>query len=441
MSERSPGAPAAPLVRAPVGRRHGLLLGGAIAGVLLGLGAPAVAPGVWIGWTVEHVAQPVGQLFLRLIFMAVVPLVFSSLVLGTVELGGVHGVGRVGLKTLVCTVVASTISVLIGVALVELFQPGAGLDPALRDALVGSAAEPSARAIENARAAGGFADTLLALIPRNPVAAAAHALEGEMIALMTFAVIFGAALAQVRDQRGEGLLSVLYGVQQATLRIVDWAMALAPLGVAGLLFAAFARSGPGLLVQLGAYVGIVLLGLGLQLLVVYSAALRFIAGVQPLRWLARCRTVMLTAFSTSSSSATLPQTLMTAEQDLRIPPRIGTFVLTVGATANQNGTALFEGVTVLFLAQVFGVHLDLPAQMTVVFMAVLAGVGTAGVPGGSLPLIVILLESIGVPGESIGIVLGVDRFLDMCRTVVNVVGDLVCATVVARLEGELPPEL
>jgi DAACS family dicarboxylate/amino acid:cation (Na+ or H+) symporter len=420
-------------------RRQQWMLGGAIAGTLLGMAASAWAPGApWLLWTVANVAQPAGQLFLRLIFMAVVPLVFSSLVLGTVELGGARGVGRVGMKTLVCTLVASTASVLIGVTLVNWLEPGAGVDPALRSAIVGSAGELTARAVENARAAQGVADALLSLIPRNPVAAAAGALDGEMIALMTFAVIFGAALAQVRSDQAGSLLGVLTGVQQASLRIVEWAMALAPIGVAGLLFAAFARSGPDLLVQLGAYVGIVLVGLGIQLFLVYGAALRFVARVDPRRWFARCRPVVVTAFSTSSSSATLPQTLVTAERDLQIPPRIGNFVLTVGATANQNGTALFEGVTVLFLAQAFGVQLDLSAQVTVVLMSVLAGVGTAGVPGGSLPLIVILLQTIGVPGEAIGLVLGVDRFLDMCRTVVNVVGDLVCATVVARLEGELP---
>jgi DAACS family dicarboxylate/amino acid:cation (Na+ or H+) symporter len=159
--------------------------------------------------------------------------------------------------------------------------------------------------------------------------------------------------------------------------------------------------------------------------------------VSPLEWFFRCREVVLTAFSTASSNATLPTSLQTSAEKLGVAPRIGSFVLTVGATGNQNGTALFEGVTVLFLAQVFGVHLELGQQVTVVLMSILAGVGTAGVPGGSLPLIVIVLQSVGVPAEGIGIILGVDRFLDMCRTVVNVVGDLVCATVVARSEGEL----
>jgi DAACS family dicarboxylate/amino acid:cation (Na+ or H+) symporter len=253
---------------------------------------------------------------------------------------------------------------------------------------------------------------------------------------MVFAVFFGVALAQIRKEK-ETLVEFFDGVQRVSMKIVDWAMALAPYGVAGLMYTLTARSGFAIIPRLGGYVGVVVAGLLIQQFVVYAAVLKWLARVPPIEWYFRTREVALTAFSTASSNATLPTSLQTAREKLGIAPRIGNFVLTVGATGNQNGTALFEGVTILFLAQVFGVELALGQQVTVVLMSILAGVGTAGVPGGSIPLIVIVLQSVGIPAEGIGIILGVDRFLDMCRTTLNVTGDLVCATVVARSEKEL----
>ena len=417
--------------------RHTKILFGLLFGIVAGLLVHATAGDApWVEWVVRNVAYPIGQLFLRLIFMIVVPLVFSSLVLGVLELGDVRKLGRVGAKTLLYTLFASGISVLIGVGLVNFFKPGVGVDPSVREDLSASFAAGSKVAIENAEKAQHWTDSLLSLIPRNPLAAAVQALDGEMLALMVFAVFFGVALALIKRDK-EGLIDVLEGIQRVSMKIVDWAMAIAPFGVAALLFSLTARSGFAVIPRLGGYVGIVVAGLAIQMFVVYSGILKFLARVPPVEWFFRCREVILTAFSTASSNATLPTTLRTAQEKLGIPPRVGNFVLTVGATANQNGTALFEGVTVLFLAQVFGVDLTLGQQITVALMSILAGVGTAGVPGGSLPLIVIVLQTVGVPPEGIGIILGVDRFLDMCRTVINVVGDLVCATFVARSEKEL----
>jgi len=417
--------------------RHTKILFGLVFGLVTGLLVYNVggdAP--WVEWTVRNIAHPIGQIFLRLIFMIVVPLVFSSLVLGVLQLGDPKKLGRVGAKTLAYTLLASGISVLIGIVLVNAFKPGVGIDPSVRADLSSTFAAGSRTAIENAQKAQHWTDGLLSLIPRNPLAAAVQALEGEMIALMVFAVLFGVALALIRRDK-ETLIDFFEGVQRVSMKIVDWAMALAPYGVAALLFSLTARSGFAVIPRLGGYVGVVVGGLAIQMFVVYSGILKFLARVPPVEWFFRCREVILTAFSTASSNATLPTTLRTAEEKLGVPPRIGNFVLTVGATGNQNGTALFEGVTVLFLAQVFGVDLTLGQQITVVVMSILAGVGTAGVPGGSLPLIVIVLQTVGVPPEGIGIILGVDRFLDMCRTVLNVVGDLVCATFVARSEREL----
>ena len=417
--------------------RHTKILLGLVVGLAGGLLVHAFSGGEpWVEWVVRNVAYPVGQLFLRLIFMIVVPLVFSSLVLWVLELGGVHKLGRVGLITLAYTVIVSGISVAIGIVLVNVFHPGRGVDPTVRGQLEGAFSVQSQSAIESAKQAKHWTDALLSLIPRNPIAAAVDALSGEMLALMIFAVFFGVALAHVRKET-EALVDVFEGIQRASMKIVDWAMGLAPYGVAALLFSLTARSGFAVIPRLGGYVAVVIGGLAIQMFVVYSGILKLLARVPPVEWFFRCREVIVTAFSTASSNATLPTSLQTAAEKLGIAPRIGNFVLTVGATGNQNGTALFEGVTILFLAQVFSVHLSLGQQVTVVMMSILAGVGTAGVPGGSIPLIVIVLQTVGIPPEAIGVILGVDRLLDMCRTVLNVVGDLVCATFVARREREL----
>jgi DAACS family dicarboxylate/amino acid:cation (Na+ or H+) symporter len=217
-------------------------------------------------------------------------------------------------------------------------------------------------------------------------------------------------------------------------------MAIAPFGVACLSFALMATTGWDLLGSLAVYVVVVVGGMALHQFGVYALVLRFMAGKSPIAFYREVKEAMITAFSTSSSNATLPVSLRVAEQELRLPPQISRFVLTVGASANQNGTALYEGVTVLFLAQVFGVQLDLTQQIVVALMCILAGIGTAGVPGGSLPLVVGVLISIDVPAQSIAIILGIDRFLDMCRSALNVTGDLVIATVVSAQSGELPHE-
>ena len=199
-----------------------------------------------------------------------------------------------------------------------------------------------------------------------------------------------------------------------------------------------ARLGWGVLMQLGSFVGVVLLGLALQQFVVYPIAVRWLGGMSPTRFFRDIRPAMLTAFSTSSSNATLPTALLVAEERLRLPPQVSRFVLTIGSTANQNGTALFEGVTVLFLAQFYGVRLTIAQQVSVAFVCILGGIGTAGVPAGSIPVVAMILASVGVPAEGVGLVLGVDRLLDMCRTTLNVTGDLAAAVVVSRGEPGAP---
>jgi DAACS family dicarboxylate/amino acid:cation (Na+ or H+) symporter len=279
-------------------------------------------------------------------------------------------------------------------------------------------------------------DTLLDIIPENPLQEMVGALDGSskgngILAVMFFALVMGAAMACV-GERSAALVRVLEGVYAVCMQVIDWAMQLAPLGVACLVFAMTARLGGEVFVTLIWFLVTVMLGFAIQLCVVYPILLVFVGQRNPRTFFRAIEAAMLTAFATSSSNATLPVSLRVAEQRLGLPPAIARFVLTVGATGNQNGTALFEGVVVLFLAQLFGVDLSLGQQITVVLLAVLAGVGTAGVPGGSIPMIVLVLKSIGVPGESIAIILGVDRICDMCRTVLNVSGDLALATCVGQ---------
>ncbi len=247
---------------------------------------------------------------------------------------------------------------------------------------------------------------------------------------MFFSLIFGYALSIVIKSDEHPLIQFLDGVFKVSMKVIDFAIQIAPYGIFGLVFNTAYKMGAGFLQNLAFFAFTVVLGLLIQQFVVYGTALKLVANVSPWDYFRKCKEVYLYAFSTASSNATLPVAMEAAEHTLKLPPQIARFVLTIGATANQNGTALFEGVTVLFLAQAYGIDLSLGSQFLIVLMSVLAGVGTAGVPGGSLPLIVVLLVQVGIPAEGIALILGVDRFLDMCRTTLNVSGDLVIARLV-----------
>lgn len=383
-----------------------------------------------------YVAEPFGRLFMRLIFMVVVPLLFSALALGVAGLGDVRTLGRVGVKTFLYTICATSLSVLLGLTLVNVFRPGDGLSSEVRAALQ-QAGVPPPTATTFGPAENPVLRTLYALVPDNPVRAAA---QGEMLAFMFFSLMFGIGIAMSPPAKVEPLINVLEGVYEVVMRLIELAMRLAPYGVAALLFTLTARFGLDVLRPLLAYMAVVIGGLCFHLFITYSVILRSFGGMSPWFFFRQISEVVVTAFSTSSSNATLPTALRVTQEQLHVPRDIASFVLTLGSTANQNGTALFEGVTILFLAQFYGVELTLGSQVLVVLFSVLAGVGTAGVPGGSLPLMVPLLQSVGVPGEGIGVILGVDRLLDMSRTVLNVVGDVTAAVVVANSEGRMPAQ-
>jgi len=422
----------------------GLLVGGG-GGLTANLWAPPAADGgvnPVVEWVAHNLAEPIGQIFLRLLFMVALPLVFCALVLGVAELGDLRRLGRMGLRMLALTVLLSGISVAIGVGLTNTLRPGAHLSPEKRTELRDRYGTRSDWAGANAAKGKSARDALLDIIPKNPLQEAVGALDGSapgggMLAVMFFALVIGAALA-VTKERTAPLVKVLEGAYDVVMVIIRFAMRLAPFGVAGLMFSLTAVMGLDVLRVLGWYVVTVLAGLLLQMFGVYTIVLRFLAHTNPLHFFGRIGEAMMTALATSSSNATLPTSLRVTQDNLGVRREVAGFVLTVGSTANQNGTALFEGVTVLFLAQVFGVHLGVTEQITVVLMCILAGIGTAGIPAGSLPLVALLLQTVGIPAEGIGIILGVDRLLDMCRTAVNVTGDIAIAVCVNQGEEASP---
>lgn len=414
----------------------GLLVGG-----ILGVIAKVSFGGPGLEAAVANVIKPIGSIFLRIIFMVVVPLIISAIVLGVAEMGDVRRLGRVGLRSLAMTLLLSGLSVILGLAMVNIFAPGKNIPPDVRDRLVASYTGQATEKITQGQTSQPLSKTLLDLIPVNPLEESVNAFNpdkanGGLIAVMIFALFVGTAVTMVGHETAAPLKALLESIFRVCLQIIDFAMMLAPFCVACLSFALTATTGWELLHSLLAYFLVVVGGMAIHQFGVYSLVLKFLGGKSPLVFFRESREAIFTAFGTSSSNATLPVSMRVAEENLRLPPKISRFVLTVGASANQNGTALYEGVTVLFLAQVFGVELSLTQQLVVALMCILAGVGTAGVPGGSLPLVVGVLMTINVPAQSIAIILGIDRFLDMCRTMLNVTGDLVIATVVSRGANE-----
>jgi dicarboxylate/amino acid:cation (Na+ or H+) symporter, DAACS family len=419
---------------------HSRILIGLAAGVVAGVSVNYAYGGEdpRVTWVIDNVTQPIGQLFLRLLLMIVVPLVFSSLVVGVAGIGDIRKLGRVGLKSFGYCLVISAISVLIGLTLANTIKPGRRIDPNTSAALQQRYAADATKNVEEAKNARAATKPLMAvvetIVPKNPIAAVASE-NPNMLHLMFFALVIGIAITLIPVEVTAPLLRGLGALYEITAKIIEMIMKFAPYAVACLLFNNTARFGLDLLQALGWFVLTVLLGLALHMFGVYSLSVYFLSRISPLDFFRRIKTVILTAFSTSSSNATLPTALRISEENLGVPQEINSFVLTVGATANQNGTALYEGVTVLFLAQLAGVDLSIGQQLMVVYLAILGGIGTAGVPSGSIPFIIGVLVTIGVNPALIAIILGVDRILDMCRTTLNVTGDITAATYVARSEG------
>ncbi|PJK15209.1 dicarboxylate/amino acid:cation symporter [Lysobacteraceae bacterium NML07-0707] len=413
---------------------HWKMLIGFIGGTLLGLCANFFAADTqWLATITTYVADPIGQLFLRLLFMLVVPLVFSALILGVVEIGDPKSLGRIGGRTLFWVATVTTLAVSIGLVAVNLVKPGTGLSAEQRAKLMEEAGKHSDRVASATEAAHNLSglDVLLNIVPRNPIAAAAN---NDLIAVMFFALMFGIAATLIRNRATEHFVLACQGVYDICLKLIDWVIRLAPYAVAAMLFSVTAKLGLDVLLLLAKFVATAVGAMGVHFALVFPLLVWLAARRSPLQFLRGAQPAIVTAFSTSSSSATLPTTLMCAEERLGVPRRVSRFVCTLGATANMNGTAMFEGIAVLFLAQFYNVELSLAQQVMVLGLCVVGGIGAAGVPGGSLPVIASILLMFGIPAEGLAFILGVDRLLDMCRTTVNVTGDLVLSTVVARGE-------
>ena len=415
------------------------LLVGAVGGLVVNWSLGGSHPNVV--WLVSNITQPVGTVFLNLLLMIVVPLVFASLVVGVAGIGDIRKLGRIGLKSFAYCLIISAISVVIGLGLANTIRPGERISPDVAAQLkekfstgASSATAAQKQGAESAKSDSPLMQAVKTIVPSN-VFNSISGTSPNMLHIMFFALIVGIAITLMPAPVSAPFVGLMDSVFAITTKIIDIIMKFAPYAVACLIFNNIAQFGLDLLQSLAWFVITVLLGLSLHFFGIYSLSIYFLSRINPIDFFRRVRTVIVTAFSTSSSNATLPTALRVSHENLGVPKEINSFVLTVGATANQNGTALYEGVTVLFLAQLAGADLGIGTQLMIVYLAILGGIGTAGVPSGSIPFIIGILAMINVDPALIAIILGVDRILDMCRTTLNVVGDLTAATFVARSEG------
>ena len=419
---------------------HTLILGafglGAVAGLVAnGLVANAVVDADRLEWFIGNVTEPIGHIFLNLLFMVVIPIVFCSIALGVSQLGGAQTLGRLTTKTFAYFVMSSALASLLGVILVSGVRPGEGMDASDQAALIEQYRSQAQEKQNLAEQEHFWPNVIVGVVSRNPLR---DAVELNMLPVIFSALIFGVALAQLPKEKAQPVNDVLDGIASAMVVIVGFAMALAPIAVPALIFDVTARFGFEIFQQLSLFLVVVITGYVLHMFGTLSLLVRFLAGIRPVVFFTKMIPVMVTALSTSSSSATLPTTIKIAEESLGVPKLLAGFVLPLGATMNMNGTALFVTVVVLFLAQVFGVELGMAEQLFVVAFSVLTAVGAAGVPSGSLPIIVLVLIHFGIPGEGLALVLGVERILDMGRTVVNVTGDATAACYLAASEATTP---
>lgn len=396
------------------------ILIGLILGIIVGLLLNGAAGAAWVKGLDTYLLNPLGQLFLRLIKMLVAPLVLLSLIVGTAGLGNARSVGRVGVKTLAIYMVTTAIAVTIGLVLAWSLAPGRGYQLPGEFTYKPAPAPP-------------VMDTLLNIIPTNPFDALTR---GDMLQIIAFAVLFGLALATL-GERGKPLLALLEAGNEAVMKLIGWVMELAPYAVFALIARMVMAQGAAVLLPLAKYIVIVYVGCILHAAIVYSAITGWLARINPLEFFKRASPAMLVAFTTASSNATLPVTMEVSERNFGVRREIGSFTLPLGATINMDGTALYQGVSAVFLAQILGMDLTLGQMALIVLSATLASIGTAGVPGAGVIMLAMVLQAVGIPVEAIGIIIGVDRVVDMIRTCMNVTGDLACTTAIARSEGAM----
>ena len=395
------------------------MLLGAVLGVLVNLFLPGDA--FVQAYFVDGLFKVVGAIFVASLKMLVVPLVFVSLVGGVTGLGDVKKLGRIGVKALALYLMTTAIAIAIALSLAVLVSPGQGMKV------------DAGQAAFKAKEPPPLADVIINMVPSNPVQAMA---QGEMLQVIVFALLFGVAIT-LAGERGRHVLNFFNDLDAVIMKMVDFVMELAPVGVFALIARTFATQGIDLILPLAGYFLVVVGALLIHGLGTYTAVVRLLAGLNPLRFFSKMRPVMLFAFSTSSSSATIPVNLKTVEKRLGVDSSVASFTVPLGATINMDGTAIMQGVATVFIANVYAVHLTMGDYLSVILTATLASIGTAGVPGVGLIMLAMVLAQVGLPVEGIALIVGVDRLLDMMRTTVNVTGDAAVSCAIARSEGAL----
>ena len=375
----------------------------------------------------------IGSLFLNALKMIIVPLIFSSIVIGVAGIGSGGNLGALGGRTLLFYVVTTLAATFLGLALINIVGPGyVDGEPAGHMLALDTSADELVQLAEG-RGPGDVAEVFHKMVPPNIVQAAA---DGQMLGIIFFALLFGYFMTHLTHDLAEPLFKFWDGVFHVMMRMTEWIMKFAPIGVYGLVAKVVAEAGFDAVRPLAVFAVTVIVALALHVSVVMPFFLRFVGKVHPYKMFPAMAPAMLTAFSTSSSSATLPITMECVEENVGVSNKISSFVLPLGATVNMNGTALYECAAAIFLAQAYGLELTFGVQFSIVFIALMTSVGVAGVPSASLVAIAIILGAVGLPVEAIGVLLVFDRILDMLRTSVNVFGDSCCAVIVARLDGE-----
>ncbi|WP_010283297.1 dicarboxylate/amino acid:cation symporter [Bacillus timonensis] len=394
-----------------------ILLGlglGAVVGLILNVTSPSA-----FEFANTYIFVPLGQIFLNLIKMLVVPIVLVSITLGVAGLGDPKKLGRIGAKTITYFIATTTIAITIAIALASIFKPGTG-----------GGFDTTGATYDGATEAPPVMETLINIIPTNPFTAMNDA---NMLQIIAFAIFIGLALT-VLGEKTKGILNLFEQANEIMMYLVNLVMKTAPYGTFGLIATAIGGQGYAAIKAMLAYFLIVLAALLIHAAVTYGGTIAFLAKRNPIEFFKGFAPAMTVAFSTSSSNATLPVSMDTAQKNLKVPEPISSFVQPLGATINMDGTAIMQGVATIFIAQVYGVDLTFTQILVVILTAVLASVGTAGVPGVGLIMLAMVLTAVGLPAEGIGLIIGIDRLLDMTRTAINITGDAACAVYVAESE-------
>ncbi len=380
--------------------------------------------------TIAVQIKPVGTIFIRLLMFIAIPLVLASLIVGAASLGDIKRVGKLGGKTIAWYMASTAVAITLGLTFVNFIQPGEQLSVDAREKLMVEFQGDMAADIPPV----DLVDMLVNIVATNPINALA---SGEMLQIVFFALMIGISLTLIPQKKAKPVIDFFDGLSDTMIKMVGMIMTIAPYGVFALISATVGEFGFDILQTLFWYVLTLVLALSVHAFGVLGLAVRFLGGIPYKKFFSGIKEAMLVAFTTSSSGATLPVNMRVCEQNLGVPKKVTSFVLPLGATINMDGTSMYQGVAAVFIAQVYGFDLGLAEQLTILFTAVLASIGTAPVPGVGIIMLIIVLRSVNVPEEGIALILGIDRFLDMCRTVPNIVGDATIATIIAKQEGVL----